>query len=443
MEVGLVHMLAFKQAGAAGFKHAHLAQHLADDGFKVLVVNTHALMAVDALNLVHKIACQVFFTLGAQDVMQFGTSFGQGIACLHKVAVHCGDMLASWHQVFLVLADFGMDYQAALALGFALMLDDAGDFGNHGHVLGLADFKEFGNPGKTAHDILGLGRFAGTACNCLALGDCVAVLDHDDCAHRQEVDSLGLDFAVHLLLDVACCRIHDGNGRLEARCLEFLHRQGDVVVLVNVFLHCLAGDKVHKLNEAFFFRDEGVIGGIPCGKHVALGNFLSVPDEDAGTGRNIFLLDFASLRVDDHKLAALVEHNKLSFGIDDRAHVLELDAAGIHGIGLASFNRAGCGTAYVEGTHGKLGAGLADGLGGNDAHSLADVDQVPAGKVASVAQGAHAMLGRAGQGRAHCDVGDALVGKKLGLSLADKRIGRQKLLVDIVGIHDRVEQYAP
>ena len=53
--------------------------------------------------------------------------------------------------------------------------------------------------------------------------------------------------------------------------------------------------------------------------------------------------------------------------------------------------------AGVERTHGQLGAGLADRLGGDDADRLADVDELAGGQRPAVAQGAGADLALAGQ----------------------------------------------
>ena len=61
----------------------------------------------------------------------------------------------------------------------------------------------------------------------------------------------------------------------------------------------------------------------------------------------------------------------------------------------------------MEGAHGELGSRLADRLGGDDAHRHADLDDLAGGEVASVAQGADAARGGAGQNRADADVIDA------------------------------------
>ena len=64
-------------------------------------------------------------------------------------------------------------------------------------------------------------------------------------------------------------------------------------------------------------------------------------------------------------------------------------------------------TALVEGAHGQLRAGLADGLRGHDADRLADVDQLAGRHRTAVAHRTHAGAGRAGQHRANLDLGDA------------------------------------
>ena len=93
--------------------------------------------------------------------MQFGRTFGQRIAGFHEVAVGHGDVLALGHQVFLGITDFGGHHQLALALGFAGVGHGTGDLGAPTACSWLADFEELGHAGKTTHDVLGLGSFAG------------------------------------------------------------------------------------------------------------------------------------------------------------------------------------------------------------------------------------------------------------------------------------------
>ena len=115
---------------------------------------------------------------------------------------------------------------------------------------------------------------------------------------------------------------------------------------------------------------------------------------------------------------------RLASSMDDRA--ADLRQLG-HLLGLAALEQfldtgktlgdvAAGHAAGVEGTHGQLGAGLADGLGGDDAHGLTHAHGLADGQVDAVAVGAHAAAGLAGEHGAHLD-GHLAVGVALGLGL--------------------------
>ena len=72
-------------------------------------------------------------------------------------------------------------------------------------------------------------------------------------------------------------------------------------------------------------------------------------------------------------------------------------------------------TAGVEGTHGQLGAGLTDGLGGDDTHRLASAHRLTNGQVDAVALGAHAAAGPAGKDRADLHFMDTVFFQSLGV----------------------------
>lgn len=95
----------------------------------------------------------------------------------------------------------------------------------------------------------------------------------------------------------------------------------------------------------------------------------------------------------------------------------------------------------MEGTHGELRAGFADGLSRDDADRLAYIDEVAAGKVASVAQRADAALGLAGQRGADHHGVDALVVQRLGDGFVDQSVfGVEQ--VARCGIIHGIEQHA-
>ena len=155
------------------------------------------------------------------------------------------------------------------------------------------------------------------------------------------------------------------------------------------------------------------------------------------------LFPFAALRVHDGELAALADDELDAVTVGDGLYPVEDDPAGVERLELVLFDGAGGRTADVEGTHGELGARLADGLGRDDAHGLADVDQMAAGQVAPVAERADAAFGLAGQRRTHHDGGHAVLFQDLGLTFVDEGVFRQEHHVRVFGVIDRVEEHTP
>ena len=101
------------------------------------------------------------------------------------------------------------------------------------------------------------------------------------------------------------------------------------------------------------------------------------------------------------ELAVARHRDAAAARILDGRQIAEHDRAvgrGLEARRLVELRRA----ADVEGAHGKLGARLADRLGGDDADRLADIDRRAAGEVAPVAFGADAMLALADQRASGC-----------------------------------------
>src|SRR5690606_26268503 len=82
--------------------------------------------------------------------------------------------------------------------------------------------------------------------------------------------------------------------------------------------------------------------------------------------------------------------------------VTQLDGAFIRSFKIRAIDNLCC-TAQVEGTHGELGARLTDRLCSDNADRFALVDRSTACKVATIALGANAIAGFAGQGRTDAD----------------------------------------
>src|SRR5262249_43171779 len=131
---------------------------------------------------------------------------------------------------------------------------------------------------------------------------------------------------------------------------------------------------------------------------LALLDRIAVLDPDACAVRD--LVGFAVLAVDldgDDQVAA--HRDQVAADARDRGPAAHLRDTVIRGLeeGLLGHLR---GAADGEGTHGELSARLADRLGGDDAHGLADVHPRAARQVAAVAGAAGPDLALAGQHRA-------------------------------------------
>ena len=170
--------------------------------------------------------------------------------------------------------------------------------------------------------------------------------------------------------------------------------------LVNAFLHGLALDHIAILDLAGHFGDDRNGEGVPGGDHRPRFDHLPVADAQGGAVRHGEPLPVNALIVEHGDLGVAVHDHFEPFVVPDRVQFLVADLAATLGAHLGLFHRTTRRAADMKGAHGQLGAGLADGLGRDDAHRLADVDHVAAAQVAAVAHGADAALGLAGEHRA-------------------------------------------
>src|SRR5436305_1481581 len=80
LELPAVHLLVDQELGVADLLDLHRTHHLAHDHLDVLVVDGHALRAVDLLDLVGQVALQLLLAQHLQDVVGIHGSVDQGIA---------------------------------------------------------------------------------------------------------------------------------------------------------------------------------------------------------------------------------------------------------------------------------------------------------------------------------------------------------------------------
>jgi hypothetical protein len=79
---------------------SHFLEHLAHDHLDVLVVDLHALQAIDVLHLVDQVVGQRLDAHDPQDVMRGGVAVHDVVAALDEIALLHGDVLALGHHVF-------------------------------------------------------------------------------------------------------------------------------------------------------------------------------------------------------------------------------------------------------------------------------------------------------------------------------------------------------
>ena len=189
IELEAVHDRAGQEGRVAEALHADLPQHLRDDDLDVLVVDLHALAAVDVLDLAGEVVLHGLFARDAEDVVGHQRPVDQRLAGADEGAGVDAEVLAVRDEVLAFDAAFAADDDRPLAA--ALLAQDlhvAVDLGDDGRVLGLAGLEDLRHAGQTAGDVLGAGHFAGRLGQQRAGRDLAALRDFDVGLFRQVVD---------------------------------------------------------------------------------------------------------------------------------------------------------------------------------------------------------------------------------------------------------------
>src|SRR5690606_2099781 len=293
------------------------------------------------------------------------------------------------------------DLDAALVLVVPAELDPAVHLGDDRAVLRPAGLEQLGHPRQTAGDVAGLGAFGRHPREDLARLDLVAVRHRQNRADRQQVAGLAAVGQAH----VGAVRPDHAHGRTQVRTARAGapvgdHPVGDAGGLVGLLAD---GQAVHQVLEAHATGDLGENRGgvrVPLGQALALLDRLAVLDPQARAVRRLVRLAVLAIDGDGDDHVAAHGHQVTVGGRDGRAG--DPDHAVVGRLEERPLGHLR-GAADVEGPHGQLGARLADRLGRDDPDRLADVDRRAAGQVATVAGGADAGLGLAGQGRTDLD----------------------------------------
>src|SRR5262245_56390862 len=246
VELDLVDLLALDQIGFASIIDLDLLQHLANDDLDVLVVDRHALQAIDVLDLVDQIGGELLDALDRQDVMRRRIALDDGVALFDHVAVLQMDVLALGDQILLgLLALIGrLDDDATLVLVVAPEADSAGDLGDDGGFFRPARLEQLRHPRQAAGDVAGLGALGWNARNDVARLHLRPWIDRDNGVDRELIAGLAATGKLHGLVvlvldDDRRVQVHAAGGAPVSH-----DALGDAGRLVERFRHRLALDQV-------------------------------------------------------------------------------------------------------------------------------------------------------------------------------------------------------
>src|ERR1017187_8020423 len=399
-ELELVDYFFRQEFGVADVFHLHPAHHLAGDDFQVLVVDVDALQTVDFLNLVDQVLLQFLFTEDSQDVVRVAGSVHERLAGFHALAFLDVDVHAAGQGILALFPFVALDIDFALALGNFAVLHDAVDLRDDGRLARLARFEQFHHARQTAGDVLRLGGFARDLGHHVAGVDVFSVAYHQVSVGRHEVllgfrprarSALRPDD--HLRLPLLVGRIGDHE----------LRHAGD---FVHLLLQREAVDEVLEVDHTGDFGEDREGVRIPFEQDLVALHGSAVFHQDARAVYHRVALLFTALIV-HHRHNAQAVHGDDFVGLAADRHDPDIAGESIgFGVlrGLLADSRGG--STDVEGTHGQLGAGFADGLRRDHADRFAAFHQASGGQVAAVAGDAHAALGFAGEHRADLDALD-------------------------------------
>ena len=358
----------------------------------MLVADGHALQAVDFLDFVHQISLQFLFAEDRENVMRVQRSIHQRIAGAQTLAFLYVDVRTAGHRVLALIAVVGGDVDFALALGDFAEANHAVNLADDGRLTRLARFEQFHHARQTAGDVLGTGRLLGDLGKHIARTDLGAVLDHQVSSARQQVALVGLG-------------VLDEEGRLALFVGRIAHHPaGETGDFVDLFVEGDAFLQILEADRAADFSEDRVGVRIPLGQQLAQLDGFAIPDAETRTVDHLVALLFAATVVHNRERARAVhghQHAVLAF---NGVQVEEAHEAVVLGVEARLVLHAAGSTADVEGTHGELGARLADGLRGDNAAGLAELDHAAGAEVAAVAERAHAAARLAGEHRADLDL---------------------------------------
>ncbi len=248
----------------------HLAHHLREDDFNVLIVDDHRLAAVDVLDFAQQILLGSFFATNPEDVVRIKRTVHQRLASFNLVTLVNPEVLALGHSVLGFLDDLavltlGLHNDRALAALTITEFHLTFDLTHHRGLFRAPGLEEFGHPRQTSGDVLGTGGFTRRLCQQGALPDLGPVFHFQISLLGHRIDRHGLALGV---LD----------GQLGVQVAFVLNDlgSGGATTGIPFDLEGLALHEVLEVNDSFEFRDDRHGVRVPGAEHIASGDLLAL-----------------------------------------------------------------------------------------------------------------------------------------------------------------------
>src|SRR3990172_192380 len=172
---------------------------------------------------------------------------------------------------------------------------------------------------------------------------------------------------------------------------------------VDFFVDGQTLDDILEVSGPPFFGEDGESVGIPFHESLARFDALFVLDLQLRSVDHRVAFALSALLVHHQDLPGAVHDDQIAVLVLNRGEVDELDHAAFPSFQRRLLGHPAGGASDVEGTHGELRAGLADGLSGDHPYRLAEIGQAPGGEVAAVAHRTDAASRLAGEHGADLD----------------------------------------
>ena len=166
--------------------------------------------------------------------------------------------------------------------------------------------------------------------------------------------------------------LHEGRGLSSGSRLSMMMREALPVTGSTRSCTVPSSTMSPNLDAAAHFGEHGVGEGVPLRQHPAGLHLLPLLHLDVAPVGERVAFPFDALFADQDQFRLAAQIHELALAVDYHLGIVEPDPAPAPGNSWKLLlRRSGGGAADVEGAHGELGAGLADGLGGDDADGFA------------------------------------------------------------------------